>query len=716
MDSPMNCRRMQLPVFWLCWLLLCLVFSPLAVGLSARQPAPVIVISVDTLRADHLSCYGNRRFPTPAIDSIANGGTLLPQVSSQVPLTLPSHVSLLTSTYPFSNGIEDNGQVLAPGATTLATVLKSQGYATGAFVGGFALDRRFGLDQGFDQYDSPFDLNRQDGVDPSDLKRSAEEVTKSAQAWLDQHAGRPFFLFVHFYDLHTPYQLPAKAKQRYGAPSYDAELKYVDATIGQFLEHLRQKGIYDKALIVFLSDHGESLGEHGEATHGYFIYQSTLHVPLIFHFPKGSGPLRNTLPAPASLLDVTPTVLDFLGIPIPAQFQGQSQWPRFRAQPDATSTGTVYSESLYARDHYRCAPLRSLRQLQYKYIDAPKPELYDLDHDPQELTNLYPSQRSIALSMHRKLASLMSRYPQPRASTATAMSPRVVEQLRALGYVAGPGHSTQSPVDNVDPKDRVLQYEQTHRAISLAYAGKLQEAVVLLQGVLAETPDLPDTRNILGTFQQKLGDDQQAAMNFAGVLHDDPSNALAHYNLALSEYRLNRLEDAVKELNAVLVVAAAAGDSLEQVTTPARELLGTISMQQRDYALARTQFEDLLADSPRNYTANFNLGWLAGHAGNPAQGVPYLRTAVEVDPSNADGYNELGSLYLSLGNLAQAEAAFAQAVHLSPASASAHYYLGVALARQQKNDRAANEFKLALQADPGFRAAKEALEQLQQPK
>ena len=261
------------------------MFPPVAFGLPASAPAPVIVISVDTLRADYLSCYGNQRFQTPAIDSLANGGTRLQQVSSQVPLTLPSHVSLLTSSYPFSNGIEDNGQVLPPGATTLARLLQSQGYATGAFVGGFALDRRFGLDQGFDRYDSPFDLNRQASVDPSDLKRSAEEVARSAEAWLDQNTAKPFFLFVHFYDLHTPYQLPAAAKEIYGTPSYDAELKYVDATIGQFLEHLRQKGIYDKALIVLLSDHGESLGEHGEATHGYFIYQSTLHVPLIFHFP-----------------------------------------------------------------------------------------------------------------------------------------------------------------------------------------------------------------------------------------------------------------------------------------------------------------------------------------------------------------------------------------------------------------------------------------------
>jgi choline-sulfatase len=678
--------RMNRKMTRACWFfgLIFLVFP--ASGLSS--PAPVIIISVDTLRADRLSCYGNHRFQTPAIDSIARTGTLFQQASSQVPLTLPSHASLFTSTYPFSSGVYDNGQALAHGATTLASVLQSHGYATGAFVGGFALDRRFGLDQGFDRYDSPFDLNRQEGVDPSDLKRPAEEVAKSAEAWLDQKASQPFFLFLHFYDLHTPYQLPG----------YDAEVKYVDATIGQFLDHLRQKGIYDRALIVFLSDHGESLGEHGESTHGFFIYQSTLHVPLLFHFPKGAGPQPGTVNAPASLLEVAPKILSFLRLPIPASFQGKSG-------------DEVYSESFYAHQHYQCSALRSLRAGHWKYIEAPRPELYDLDHDPGERTNLYSSKESIGLAMHSKLSSLLA--GQSQARPTTELSPRVVEQLRALGYVAGAG-THRNPTSGADPKDRIDQYEQTHHAISLAYAGQMEQAVDLLQAVLTQTPDLPDTRNILGTFQQKLGRDEQAAASFREVLHADPSNALAHFNIALSYFHLNRPEDSVKELNAV--VALASGEALQQVTIPARELLGTISMQQKDYALARTQFVELLGLDPRNYTANYNLGWLAGQAGNPAEGVPYLRTAVEVDPTNGDGFSELGTLYLAVGDLPQAETEFAQAVHLAPTSPSAHYYFGVVLAKQQQKDRAASEFRLALEAAPGFRPAQEALERLQETK
>src|SRR5207247_2395121 len=269
------------------WPLVCsiLATSVFLVGISAvstaetQAPSSVILISVDALRADRLSCYGYRKQRTPGIDTISQGGTLFWQPSAQVPLTLPSHVSLLTSTYPFVNGIEDNGQQLGPNVVTLATILKSRGYATAAFVGGFVLDRRFGLNQGFDFYDSPFDLHRRRGIDPGDVKRLGEEVVRAANHWLEENSGQPFFLFLHLYDLHTPYDLPAALRKRFPGPGYEAELAYVDEVLGGFWSALAQQRLLEKALVVFTSDHGESLGDHGESTHGYFIYQSTLRVP-----------------------------------------------------------------------------------------------------------------------------------------------------------------------------------------------------------------------------------------------------------------------------------------------------------------------------------------------------------------------------------------------------------------------------------------------------
>jgi choline-sulfatase len=701
--------------FWTYWLTISfhLVFSSSAFCAPGKSRPPVILISVDTLRADHLSCYGYRRIQTPAIDSVGKGGTLFTQIDSQVPLTFPSHVSLLTSTYPFSSGIGDNSEVLRPDAITLATVLKSQGYSTGAFVGGFALDRRFGLDQGFDVYDSPFDLNRQRGVDPSDLKRPGEDVTRSAEAWLDKNAAGPFFLFLHFYDLHTPYQLPAEARARLGGSGYDAELRYVDETLGQFWDFLREKGLLDKALVVFLSDHGESLGEHGEATHGYFIYQSTLHVPLIIHWPEGAGPFPARVKEPASLLDVAPTILQFLHILPPPHFQGRDllEPPGSKVEPPRRE---IYSESQYAHNHYRCSALRSLRDCRYKYIEAPKPELYDLDHDPHELTNLYRHQRVLAFSLRQRLRSLRGRYPTAHTSSASAVSPEVVEQLSALGYVTGTSAHHDDSDSGTDPKDRIVQYQEIHRAISMAYSGRVNESVAALENVLTKTPDLPDARNILGLFQQKLGRHEQAARNFRYVLMQDPSNALAHYNLAISYFNANRTDDAIRELNAVVAIATEAGRALEHVTTPAQELLGIIWIQRKEYNRGRVQFERLLTIAPRDYVAHYNLGWLAGMEGNLDQGVQHLQVAVEVEPDNAEAHTALGNLYLRRGNLPEAQDQFADAIRLTPNIASVHYNLGVVLARGKRNEEAAAEFKKALQEDPNFGPAREALQRMEE--
>ena len=687
-----------------------LVFSSAAFGLAGNSRTPVILISVDTLRADHLSCYGYDRIQTSAIDSLAKGGTLFSAVNSQVPLTLPSHVSLLTSTYPFANGVEDNGEVLAPRAITLATVLKAQGYSTGAFIGGFALDRRFGLDQGFDVYDSPFDLSRQTGVDPSDLKRPGEEVTNSAEEWVDKNAAEPFFLLLHLYDLHTPYHLPAQAQARFGKDGYDTELRYVDDNLAQFFDFLRKKGLFDKALIVFLSDHGEGLGDHGEATHGYFIYQSTLHVPLIIHWPEGKTPLPARVNEPVGLLDVAPTILEFLGFSPPSHFQGTSQLYLVSQAPVAQ--GAVYSESLYAHNHYACSPLRSLRNGRFKYIDAPKPELYDLDRDPREITNLYRNRRALGISFHERLQSLMARNPAMHGLSSEAVSPQAAEQLRALGYMAGSSTSRPDSHSGADPKDRIIQYEETHRAITLAYSGNLKEAVALLEDVLAKTPDLPDARNILGLFQQKLGLHEEAARNFREVLREDPSNVLAHYNLAVSYFNLNRSDSSIKEIDALRAIASDSGRAYEQVTTPAEELLGTIWLQQKDFPRARAQFEHLLTVVPRDFVAQYNLGWLAGLQGDLAGGIQHLEIAVDVEPDNAEAHSALGALYLRQENLPAAHNQFLEATRLAPASASAHYNLGAVLARQDNNRDASSEFRKALQLDPDFHQAREALNRL----
>jgi len=565
-----------------------LLFGSVPGGLvQNRSATPVILISVDTLRADRLSCYGYTRVRTANIDAMAKGGTRFTQIGSQVPLTFPSHVSLLTSTFPFSNSIMENTQSLSPGVFNLATILKAHGYSTGGFIGGAVLDEHTGLNQGFDRYDAQ--INFHDAhVLGGGFKRPGEEVTKAAMQWLGEHPEGPFFLFLHLYDLHTPYTLTPAQEARLGGNDYDSELKYVDETLGRFWAFLESKGWVERALIVFLADHGEGLMDHGEPDHGFLLYQTTIRVPLIIHWPRKTGyGIRDTgdgkietgnsklasadctdstdsrsvksaqsadypprVDEPAGLIDVAPTILQFLGIQPPRQFQGRSLLGLLRENPSAEDR-EVYSETSYPR-HIGGTPLKSLRVGRYKYIDAPEPELYDLSRDPNELDNLYPRQKSVALALSERTHSFRQRYAALKPVAAPALSPEVVERLSSLGYIAFSNSAQPDSTAGVDPKKLLPAYTQTRRAIELAQAGRLQESASLLEGVLARNPDVLDARSALGTVEEKLGQHAQAAKNFREVVQKDPLNALPHYDLAVAEFHLHRYDEASKELGAVV--------------------------------------------------------------------------------------------------------------------------------------------------------------------
>jgi tetratricopeptide (TPR) repeat protein len=673
-----------------------------ALAATSGTPTSVIVISIDTLRADHLSCYGYRAINTPNIDSLAQGGTLFSQVSSQVPLTLPSHVSLLTSTYPFVNGVEDNGEQLGPNTVTLATVLKSRGYRTAAFVGGYVLDRRFGLGQGFDVYDSPFDVNRARVADPGDIKRMGEEVVRTATEWLNKNDSAPFFVFLHLYDLHTPYSLPARIRARLGGSGYDAELAYVDEVLGNFFKFLDQQGLRKNVLLVFTSDHGEGLGEHAEGAHGYFIYQSTLRVPLIIHWPSGAGPFPAHVSEPTSLLNVAPTILQFLGVPQPAQFQGRSILGSLRGESPRGSE-EIYSESLYGRRHFGVAALRSLRLGRYKYIETPKFEFYDLQGDPGETRNLYANQTALASSFRVRLVSLRSRF-RVGSSSPQVVSPEVLARLQSLGYVAVSSAHSEAAESGPDPKDRIAAFERYGYALRLATKGRLRESRAVLEQLLAQDPGLIDVRISLGLTQQELGQHQEAVEEFREVLKQDPLNVVAHFNLGVSYSVLGRSEDAIKEFQATLAIAP--------YYSRADELLANVFLEKQEYQLARSHFEHLLTFAPDDFTAHYSLGALAIREDRWDDALLHLRAALKADPQSAEAHNTLGSLYFLRGDLEGARREFAEAIRQMPNFAQAHYNLGLVFQKQKENDKAAEQFRLALQADPELRAAREALNSL----
>ena len=502
---------------------------------------PVILISIDTLRADHLSAYGYKAISTPNIDSFAEKGTLFTEAQCQIPLTLPSHNSLLTSTYPFENRIEENGERVLAGAATLTEVLKAHGYQTAAFIGSVFLEKQMGLDRGFDFYDSPFSFEAFSRISGSLFygsnarnsygvrdRRDGALVVRGANQWLAANRGKPAFLFLHFFDLHEPHDV-----------SYDAKILYLDRLLGAFKQSLVRSGWWDKSLVVLFSDHGESLGEHGEQTHGYFIYQSTAAVPLIFHWPVGAAEGLARVTNPVGLIDVAPAILDFLKIPTPASFEGRSLLNEDKQR-------AVFTESVYSHDAFGWAALRSLRVGSLKYIEAPKPELYDLAKDPKELTNLFAKNAAEALPLRRRLESLMIRYT-PKTTAKSEVSPDTKAALGSLGYLsAGP----RSVAAGADPKDRLPQFQLYERAENQLLSGRTDTAIATLRQILGQDPNNTLAQRDLGVAYVAKGLYSQARAALEKVVAIAPDDYVAQYELGFTFEHLGLTKEAREHLQA----------------------------------------------------------------------------------------------------------------------------------------------------------------------
>lgn len=545
----------------------CAAIPRSAVSAAAQPSTPVIVISVDTLRADHLGVYGYRAARTPHIDSFAECGTVFREVGSQIPLTLPSHFSLFTSTYPFANRVEENAQQVAANAVTLAGVLQAHGYRTAAFIGAVYLEAELGLDRGFDFYDSPFHFEAFSAISGSMFfgdrnrnplrardRRDGALVVRAAVQWLNANRGQPAFAFVHLFDLHQPYRLP----------SYDAELEYIDQLVGSFRQALVRNGLWDRSLAILLSDHGESLGEHGEQTHGYFIYQSTLHVPLLVHWPSGAPEYAPDSRQPAGLIDVAPTILDFLHLPAPPSFAGHSL-----LHPNAAAA--VYSESDYSHDAFGWATLRSLRAGNYKYIAAPRPELYDLQADPAERHNVIAKYPAEARSLRGQLAGLLAGYAAPKPAGALAIPPGRLAALRSLGYLA-PAPQSQLESSGPDPKDRLAEYRLYERAQDQILSGRNADAVVILRQLLERDPRNTLARRDLGVAYNAQALYARARASLQQVVAMAPTDFVARFELGVADEHLGLFPDALEHLQAACRMAPQAGGCKKELDAVRQKL------------------------------------------------------------------------------------------------------------------------------------------------
>lgn len=605
------------------------------------RPLNLVVVTIDTLRADHLRCYGYPKIETASVDRIAQDGVLFENAVTQTPLTPPSHASMFTGLYPTAHHVRGNGGfILRPSTTTLATILQQQGWDTAAFISSVSLKRVFGLNQGFAVYDDQMPKAGKGQEFVADAERPAGQTVDRALRWMDAQSGKPFFLWVHVFDPHVPYNPPAPFRNQYKDRPYDGEIAYADHELGRLFDAVSKKSPPGKTLIAVLSDHGESLGDHGEYSHGVFVYDSTLRIAFIMSGPGIPAGLR--VKQQARTVDLLPTVLELMGGRPPASVQGVSLTPFFAGKNAATDVS--YAETLYPKINMGWAELRGIRTNRWKYILAPKPELYDLSQDPAETNNVIQSHAAEAQKLQAELAAIAGKGTE-KVETST-VDQRTLEQLRSLGYVSGVSQPTfDLKGKGVDPKDRLgvlkaieeadgptshlpfpHRIELLRQALkqdaanpTLYYslgrncerAGRYAEAIDVYRTAIRNGVESGWLRSRIGDFLVRSGRKTEAIPEYERAIRLDPADTGTQTNLATAYVETGRLEDAERIFKGII--------KIDETHAAAYNGLGVIAIQRQDTAAARSYFEKTVQLDPDLLEAQLNLGILYRMAGESAR-------------------------------------------------------------------------------------------------
>jgi arylsulfatase A-like enzyme/Tfp pilus assembly protein PilF len=635
----------------------------------------VILMTLDTTRADHLACYGYPNIRTPNLDGIARRGVLFEQAATATPLTLPAHCTIMTGMYPTYHGVRINGNTaLSDEQTTIAEVLKAQGYQTGAFIGAFVLDGRWGLKQGFDHYDDQFDLKKYKHLDLGEIQRPGNLVTDAALAWLEDRKSAPFFAWIHYYDPHTPYAPPEPYATEYGgrglAALYDGEIAFMDEQIGRCLAWLEKNGLSEKTILVLIGDHGEGLGNHGEASHGYFIYDYALHVPFLIAapFPELQG---ERISSQVSSEDVFPTLLELAGVKTALKVQGRSL-ARMMFDPRRKDEHPAYSESMTANLQFGWGALRSLRTTQYKYIDAPKAELYDLTQDPRELSNILPQFPEVGSRMKSELDKLVTETsagaPVPQAAN---LDKETLERLSALGYVGAPVSARKASGGTgalADPKDKLSIFLAVSRAGALILKDEYVEAAGELESAIRGEPPIPQALLLLSTCYVQLGKKVEAKANLDIVLKEDPESTQALISLANILLEEKKNDDVVALCKRTL--------SVDERNTQAYSLLGDVYMGDQKYVEALPYLEKAVEIEPKTTRNRLTLAACLVGRQQYDRAEKELRTVIQEAPKFPLANYNLGLLLEEQGRLAEAKEAYASEVASYPGEFKARFNLG----------------------------------------
>ena len=654
----------------------------------------VILITIDTVRADHIGCYGAKQVQTPTTDALAHDGILFEHAISQVPLTWPSHAVILTGTYPFQNGVQDfTGQPLARQFRSVAQAFKQHGYATGAVVSAFVLDRSWGLARGFDFYDDAFSPEEFQKRDLGLVDRKAGESVTHAINWLKQATHRPFFFWLHLYDPHSPYDPPEPYHTQYRDHLYDGEIAYADHELGRLIAWLKSNHLYERTMIVLLSDHGESLGDHGEKEHGFFVYNSTVHVPLIVKPPAGSRFRPGRIARPVETVAVAPTLLAAAGIKdaVEKQFNSRGLLGAAAGKEDA-----AYSETFYPLNSFGWSPLHALETARYHYVDAPQPELYDLSADPEEKNNLVASQGATASVLREKLQSLLQRNPyKPPEGGNANLSPDALEKLRSLGYVAY--HSPVSPealaAGLPDPKTKLEEFNSILSAEDAFHTNDFEKGERLLTKVREQDPKMYIVPFMLGEAGLAKKDWPEAEAEFRKCLDLNPNFDQAMTGLSRALLYQNKDEEAKQWARNAL--------KYNPENYRAWYQLGFIETK-TDKPAAIADYEKAVAIQGNFAPLRRDLGLLYYQQQHYAQAAKHLAKAVELGINEARLYNFLGICYDRNGRLSNAVKSYLEAIRLDDNLAEAHLNLGYAYKQLNRETQAAEAYRRACQLNQGF--------------
>ncbi len=658
------------------------LFLGSAICLAAPVERPnIILITLDTTRADRMGFLGSKRGLTPNLDAVARQGVVFTHAYSHVPLTTASHATILTGTYPQFNHVNDFGVPISPRLPYLPDLLHQQGYHTGAFVGSLILDpldgTAPGFDRGFDIYDAGFQLRRHGADRYKTVERRASVVVDHALGWLSHLDSPPFFLWIHLYDAHDPYDPPPPFKERYASQPYDGEIAYADSILGKLFAELRKHGLFDETLIAVMADHGESLGAHGENTHGIFLYDETLHVPLMMKLPlnRTAGKRVETR---VGLVDVAPTLLQESAIAIPKEMQGESLLAAIKSaaatstshstsnqqQASKSSAGEAvdrpaYAETDYPHRAFGWSSLRALRNGKYLYIQAPNRELYDESADPAAAHNLAVKSRAVADTFGFQLDEFRKKTSQ----TLVALSkpdPEQLQKLQALGYVGSDSGSASDDksLSGADPKSKIEVANLLHDAMFDVEDARYEQAAPLLERVLEQAPDMPVANMQYGMAEAGLRNYAKAVTALQKAVKLLPDSGMGHYELGLALFETGNWKEAAPEFEAAVARAPRWAD--------AHFSLAAVYARIDRVPDAMQELDTTLNLNPDHYRANLLLGRILSLQGHPADALPNLQKAAQVEPNSREAHEFLADAYDQLGRQQDAQRERSEAQQLNP--------------------------------------------------